>query len=192
MTTTLQTPPPLKHEILGSISEIIRTVDEHARDVNRRWGFNRLPHLVPIEWTERFVAQKRKWELACFECVGSLAPEDLDGVRRHGEAMIRAFAALERTAVENGNLPGPAQHWEFQLRDGTPVILVRDRAEMGQVQPDERAVQIWSLEEISDIVAKFPELIRCKDALPGAELVELKTSARVWDKLDDEMAEVPF
>jgi hypothetical protein len=185
-------PPPLTHELLGDIRAMIETVDTRARGCNKKWGHNRLPHLAPIEWLERFRSQKRKWETACFECAGSPKPEDRDTVRRHGEAMLRAFDKLEELAVAAGHFPEPPTCWEFELRDGTPVLLVRDRAEMSQVDPKGRAAQIWALEEIADIVEKFPMLIRTKDAFPGAEVIQMRTSPMVIDALDDSLAEVPF
>lgn len=189
---TLQAPPPTKQEIICSISAMIMTVDERARDCNRKWGTNRLPHLVPFEWLERFRSQKRKWETACFECAGSPKAEDIDTVRKHGEAMLRAFDRLEDLAVEAGHLPTPPQQWEFELKDGTPVILVRDRAEMGQVDPKGRAAQVWSLEEVADIIAKFPSIVLLKESFPGAEVVQMRTSSVVVGELNDSLEGLPF
>lgn len=189
---TLQAPPPLTHELLGDIRAMIETVDERARDCNRRWGHNRLAHLVPLDWLERFRSQKRKWETACFECAGSPQPEDRATVRKHGEAMLRAFDKLEEIAVAAGHLPTAPAHWEFELSNGTPVILVRDRHEMGQVDAKGRAVQIWSLEEIAGIVEKFPALIATKDAFPGAEVVQMRTDPIVVGALDDALTDLPF
>lgn len=172
---------------------MIVTVDERARDVNRRWGHNRLPHLVPFEWLDRFRSQKRKWETACFECAGSPQPEDRDTVRKHGEAMLRAFDKLEEIAVVDGHMPTAPTWWEFELSDGTPVILVRDRHEIGQVDAKGRAVQIWSLEEVAQIVEKFPALLSAtKTAFPGAEVIQIKTSPIVTGALDDALADLPF
>lgn len=186
---TLQAPPPTKHMIVGKMADIIRTVDEHARELNRRWGFNRLPHIVPIEWTERFLTQKRKWELACFECTGSPMPEHLDRVRKHGEAMLRAFDKLEEVAAAAGKSPTPAQAWEFELRDGSPVMLVRTRAEMAQI---ESKVPVWSLEEIATIIGKHADLIAVKEMFPQAEVIQMRTSAKVHDALDDSLADIPW
>jgi hypothetical protein len=189
---TLQAPPPLKHETLSAIKAIIETVDRHAREVSLRWGYNRLPHLVPIEWTERFLTQKHKWELACWECSGSLSPDDLARVRTHGEAMIRAFAKLEAIATEQGDWSGPGPHWEFELKDGTPVVLVRDRAELSQVDLKGRAAQVWSLDEIADILAKFPDMTRTKECFPGAELISLRTDPLIIGDLNDSLADLPW
>jgi hypothetical protein len=185
-------PPPLKHELLGDIAAMIRTVDTRAQECNRRWGFGRLPHLVPLDWLERFRSQKRKWETACFECAGSPQAEDRDTVRKHGEAMLRAFDKLESLAIEDGRTPVPPDRWEFELTDGTPVILVRDRDEISQIEPDGRAVQIWSLEEIANVIAKFPEIARAKELFPGAEVMPLRTTRRVTDALNDSLADLPW
>jgi hypothetical protein len=188
---TLQAPPPTRHEICGAIAEIIRTVDEHAGEMNRRWGFNRLPHIVPIEWTERFVEQKRRWQMACFECTGSLLTADLDRVRKQGDAMIRAYAKLEEIALAEGKTPAPPCAWEFELRNGAPIMLVRTRAEMAQVKREPPA-QVWCLEEIGEIITRFPELCLAKNEFPQAEVVQMRTSPLVIDELNDSLADIPF
>jgi hypothetical protein len=184
-------PPPMKHEILGAIDQIIRTVDAHAQEMNRRWGHNRLPHVVPIEWTERFVEQKRRWQMACFECVGSLLPADLDRVRVQGDAMLRAYAKLEELALAGGIAPAQPGVWEFELADGQRALLVRTDAEMSQVDRP-RDVRVWSLEEIARIIERFPELVLAKQLFPQAEVIQLRTDRKVRELIDDELSEFPF
>lgn len=183
-------PPPTRNEIATTMGDIIRTVDEHAREMNRRWGFNRLPHIVPIEWTERFKSQKAKWEAACFECAGSMQPDHLARVRQHGEAMIRAFAKLEEIALAAGIAPAPPGTWEFELEDGTPIVLVRTKAEMAQV--GRPGAQVWALEEVGHIIAKFPELVLTKNAFPEAELVQMRTSSEVRELVDNALEDIPW
>jgi hypothetical protein len=182
--------PPTKPEIARSIADIIRTVDEHAREMNRRWGFNRLPHIVPLEWTERFRSQKFKWERACFECVGSHLPADLEAVRKHGDAMIRAYAKLDELALAGGMTPAAPGTWEFELKDGTPIVLVRNRDEMGNA--GRPGAQVWCLEEIGEIIARFPELVLTKSAFPEAEVLQMRTSAETRDLVDDALESIPW
>ncbi|WP_390549851.1 hypothetical protein [Qipengyuania sp. MTN3-11] len=184
-------PPPTPRMILDTMQDIVRTVDEHAREMNRRWGFNRLPHLVPLEWTERFVSQKRKWEMAVFECVGDPRPEPYEQMRKHGDAMIRAYDKLDELALVAGKSPAAPGTWEFELPDGTPIALVRTRAEIGQVEREPK-VQVWCLEEIGQIIAKFPELVLAtKSAFPHAEVIQLSTGADVHDALNDSLEDLP-
>lgn len=185
-------PPPQTHEVLASIRDIIETVDARATQMNRKWGFNRLAHLVPLDWKDRFRSQKRKWEMACFECAGSPRPDDLVIVRKHGEAMLRAYEKLDELASQNGYEPGPADHWEFELQDGTPIVLVRERTESSQIDRDGSKVQIWSLEEIAAILAKWPELVLAKTHFPDAEVIQTRTSPIVVGELDDQLADLPW
>lgn len=173
------------------MSTIIQTVDRHAKELNKRWGMNRLPHLVPIAEAERFVRAKRKWELACWECAGSLDPADLDRVRKQGESMMRGYDHLARLAIEAGHDFAPPQVWEFELEDGTPVILVRDRSELAQVDTGGRAAQVWSLDEIAAIIAKLPMMARAKECFPGAEIIQMRTDPLVIGKLNDDLSDLP-
>lgn len=183
--------PPTRSQCLSEMGEIIKTVDEHAREMNRRWGFNRLPHIVPIEWTLRFKSQRDKYAAACFECTGSPLETDISRVRTHGEAMIRAYNKLEEIALASGMSPNPPGVWGFELRDGTPIILVRTTAELAQVEKTPGA-QAWSLDEIANILVAYPELAKVKNVFPEAEVIQMRTPLEVRDALDDELTGIPF
>jgi hypothetical protein len=187
-------PPPTRSQLLAQASDMITLVDTRAKEVNRRWGHNRLPYIVPLEWMEKFKRQKASWELAAFECTGSPLPADMERMRVQGQAMIRAYDKLEQIATESGKGPVPPERWEFELKDGTLVILVRDRAEMAQVDLHGRSAQVWSLDEIAEVIHNFPILSAAKDIFPAAEVleVEVATSRKVKDKLDDELSDIPF
>lgn len=178
-------PPPLPQHLQEASARVIANVDAHARMIERRWGTGLLPKIVPIEWMERFQSQKRKFELACFEF-------DHDGIRKHGEAMLRAYDKLEEIARGEGLGPMPPEQWEFTLKDGSLVILVRNREEMGQIDARDRAAQVWSLDEIVDVIERFPALAKVKDSFPGAEIISLRPSPAAKDALDDALDEVPF
>lgn len=184
-------PPPTKNEVATKIGDIIANVTEHANIMNRRWGFNRLPHIVSIELMQRFKAQQFKWQNACFECIGSCLPADLDRVKKHGEAMIRAFDVMDREALARGQSPTPPGHWEFELANGTPIVLVRTRAEMGNVDREPKA-QVWCLEEIGEIISRFPELVLAKDAFPEMEVIRLVPSEELKELIDDTLEDIPF
>jgi hypothetical protein len=173
------------------MNNIIRTVTEHANDMNRRWGFNRLPHLVSIDLMQRFKSQQFKWQKACLECAASMLPEDLARVRKHAEAMLRAYDALEREAIALGKSPAPPGQWEFELKDGTPIVLVRTRAEMANVTRDPPA-QVWCLEEIGEIISRFPELVLGKEMFPDTEIIKLAPAAELVELVDDMLADIPF
>lgn len=177
--------------VLDQIDGIIRNVREHADEMNRRWGFNRLPHLVSLDLMERFKRQKAAWELACFECCGSLMPSDLERMQRIGEAMKRAYAALDAEALQLGKTPAPPGAWGFELKNGTPITLVRSRSELGNVETAPGG-QVWCLEEIGEIITRFPELIAAKDAFPEAEIIQIAPSNEARELVDDCLEQIPF
>lgn len=192
---TPQAPPMLRHQAVSAMADLIATVDQRAADVNRRWGFNRLPHIVPIEWMERFKSQKIKWSRACFEFSEEHFTTDLDTVRKHGEAMLRAFDKLEQVAAETGHAPAAPGVWEFELQDGTPIVLVRTSAERSQIERNPPA-QVWDLQEIARVIetmhTAFPLIYAAKDAFPQSELVQMATGRKITKLVDDELAEIPF
>ena len=106
--------------------------------------------------------------------------------------MERAYEALEKAAVAAGNKPGVPETWELTLPDGSLVVLVRDRAEMGQVDTQGRQAQVWALEELGDIITKFPALVLAKEAFPGAVVESIRPDPKAIQLIDDNLAEAPF
>jgi hypothetical protein len=188
----LQAPPPTPHELTHLLRDIVTSVDERARACNKRWGYNRLPHLVPIEWLEKFRSARLKWQQACMDATPFPEPATMAEAKKRAEVMLRAYDKLEELAGEAGYDHAPLYQWEFELADHTPVILVRDRADMSRVDPKGRACQIWSLDEIIDVIERFPILSAAKACFPGAEVIPMRTDRKVIDALDDSLEGLPF
>lgn len=166
------------------IQEILNAVDERGKAMDRKWGLGRLPGLCGIEWAERFANQRRKFGTAVWSW-------DLNEVRKHGEAMVRAFDKLDELATEAGIEPGPPGQWEFTTSEGL-VILVQDRNRMNQVDTGGRQCQVWSLDEIAEVIRNFPELSKAKDVFQGAEVVKLSPRAEIRSKLNDSLEGLPI
>jgi hypothetical protein len=105
--------------------------------------------------------------------------------------MLRAYDALEREAIALGKSPAPPGQWEFELKDGTPIVLVRTRAEMANVTREPPA-QVWCLEEIGEIISRFPELVLGKEKFPDTEIIKLAPSAELVELVDDMLVDIPF
>lgn len=187
-----QAPPPTTYSLSLLLRDIVATVDERARGCNKRWGFNRLPHLVPIDTLEKFKSAKLKWQQACMDAAPFPDQALLAEVKKRADVMLRAYDKLEELAGEAGHSFPPLHQWEFELDDNTPVILVRDRADISRVDPMGRACQIWSLDEVADIIGRFPMLLKAKECFPGAEVIPMRTEKMVIDKLDDSLEGLPF
>lgn len=166
---------------LDVVQEILTAVDRRGKELEHKWGVGRLPALVPLEWTERFLSQRRKFSAACQAL-------DCAETRKHGEAMLRAFDKLDALATEAGHQPGPPEQWEFEV-DGELVILVRDIARLNQADTAGRRCMVWSLDEIANVVRSQKLVIEAKLEFAGAEVVYLRPEKPGWKDLDDE---IPF
>jgi hypothetical protein len=176
--------PPTRHAVIEQMQVIIHHVDQRGRELDQRWGIGRLPMLVPIEWAERFHAQHKLFNAAVWEF-------DLPLVRQHGEAMLRAYDMLDRLACEVEGEPLPVDQWEFETPDGL-VVLVRDIRDTGRVVLGGRQAQIWSLDEIANVIRAHPVLAAAKSAFPGAVVESVRPSRTMLEELNDELLEVPF
>lgn len=177
-------PPPTKADDMDTIQAILDVVEQKGREMDQRWGLGRLPALVPIEWATRFASQKRKfsdaiWAWKAYES------------QVHGEAMLRAYVRLDELAVVGGHQPAPPEQWEFETPDGL-VILVRDRDRMNQAQTDGRRCQIWSLDEIAEVVRKHPEIVCAKEEFAGAEITNIRPKREIQDQLNDSLEGLPI
>lgn len=177
-------PPPTRHEVLDQIDVILKGVDQRGREMDEKWGFGRLPMLVPLDIAERFRSQRRKFSAAIWE----RNPEDC---RRHGEAMIRAYAKLDEIATAAGARHGELDQWEFDTPEGL-IILVRDIRQVGQVRLEGRKAKVWSIDEIISVIRAHPILAAAKDYFPGAEVETVRPSIEDKVGLDDALMDVPF
>ncbi len=176
--------PPTRHAVIEQMQVIIHRVDQRGRELDQRWGIGRLPMLVPIEWAERFHAQHKLFNTAVWEF-------ELPLVRQHGEAMLRAYDMLDQLACEAKGEPLPVDQWEFETPDGL-VVLVRDIRDTGRVILGGRQAQIWSLDEIANVIRVHPVLAAAKLAFPGAVVESVRPSRTTLEELNDELFEVPF
>ena len=176
--------PPTRHGQISDMQVIINCVDQRGRELDQQWGIGRLPMLVPIEWAERFHAQHKLFNAAVWEF-------DLTLVRQHGDAMLRAYDKLDQLAREAKGAPLPVDQWEFETDVGL-VILVRDLRDTGRAQRHGRAAQVWSLDEIANVIRFHPILAAAKNAFPEAQVVSVRPSRAALDQLDDELSDIPF
>jgi len=176
--------PPTRHGQISDMQVIINCVDQRGREMDERWGFGRLPMLVPIDWAERFHAQLKLFNAAVWEFNSTL-------VRQHGNAMLRAYDRLDELAREAKGEQLPVDQWEFETEQGL-IILVRDLRDTCRAQRHGRQAQVWSLDEIASVIGHHPILVATKNAFPGAQVVSVRPSRAARDQLDDELSDIPF
>lgn len=164
---------PLSPEDCATLTAYIQGVDHTVREAELRWGVDRLPLLVDAELRAKFNRQVVRWRAAIEAAweADVLTRDLLDAATAKASAMQRAYAALDAAASEAGHRPLSADVWEARLHDGTVAVIVRTLAEASAVVADGRALNVYSLDEIANIIdALPPALARAKIVFPGSTI----------------------
>lgn len=167
-----------------AINAVMESVDRKGRGMDEKWGIGRLPTLVPAEVAAKFANQSRKFSTA-------LAAWDYPETLKHGSAMERAYDALDALAVASGAERGPPETWEFDTPEGL-VILVRDIKRTNQVDTKGRRAQVWSIDEIANVIRNHPILAAAKEAFPGAVVESIRPAQKFKHDLEDSLEGLPF
>lgn len=165
-----------------AIRSMLDGLDEVAHRMERKWGIGRLRLEVSDLMRAKFDSQADLLD----EAIRSGLEVE---VKKHSEAMKRAWIALDRAATEAGVHPLAVDQWEFALPGtGEVCVLVRDAGDVARIRPDGRLV--WSLDEIAAILGGMPDtLIEVKRTWTRARVAEVREkTATDWEKGDP----IPF
>jgi hypothetical protein len=162
---------------------------EHDRVVTgyeNRWGVDRLQELVSQDLRHRFLMQRDKLNEA-------ISRSDGKRVQHEVQVMCRAYAALEKAAIDAGYKELTGEYWEMPMPDGRVLAVTRTITEAGKVARDNRDMVVYSLEELAnllyhkhkDTMAKVDQV---KSMFPGAAITKVKPKTTA-ELIDDE---IPF
>ena len=158
--------------------------DDEVNRLERKWGIDRLPWLVPLELRDRFYEQLDKLNAAIDKCVG---------VDHEVEVTLRGCAAIERAAIEGGAEPLTGEYIEGRMPDGTVLAITANGYEAGKVKQDNRDMKVFTVDEVGVILEKWLEenkaktlVDEAKNVFPGAVVESIVKNQLL---LDDE---VPF
>ena len=158
---------------------------EHDRvvsDYEARWGIDRLPDLVSPELRDRFETQ-------CDLLNKAIWQGDAGEVARLVPISCRAYAALEKTARENGHAELTGEAWEAPFPHGGVLCVTRNIHEAAKVARERPEAVVWSVEEVANVIGSYETanaVTRAKMAFPGAVV---ESVAPTLKELDDE---IPF
>lgn len=148
-------------------------LDELVNAMERRWGIDRLPRLVPADLAAKF---QTATDLHAAGPTQQHTAEQLDAM------MTRAWTALDAAATAAGAEPLPPGIYEIPLEGcpGAVAVICQDddhaQAISLRAKHEGRTVSTWTLAECIRVI-KANELVnRIKDRWPGA--VVLPTKAR--------------
>ena len=162
---------------------VVDGVDHFACTMEKKWGVGRLRLLVDDDLRCRFDRQHEKWGNACM--LYKLPP-----IQTHGDAMRRAWEALDKAATVAGASTLDPDCWETRLDDGTVLLVCRDETEayhVARAKKDEREIEVWSVAEVGRFISHQREVREVKKLFPGSLVTDVR-STRGPDPNDD----IPF
>ena len=130
-----------------TIRAVIDGVDAKFREMDRKWGIDRLRLNLTDEHRAGFDQQWRNWRNATST---NLYPP----VKQHGDAMRGWLDAADRLAEGAGHVPEGEKVWQIALEHGERIAICQDDFDR------ERAVDVddtWTLEELAVLIASLPE-----------------------------------
>lgn len=139
-------------------------LDALASEMEQTWGIGRLRLLVDADLRAKFDAQADKTDKA-------LRSGTVEEVATECRRMANAWRALARAACEAGKGILNPDIWEVVADDGSIIKIVRDNAAAAHVLKDGFSTSVYTLDEIKNLIAGFPALVKVKDQWPGAVVV---------------------
>jgi len=158
--------------------------DDEVNRLERKWGIDRLPWLVPVELRDRFYEQLDKLNSAI---------DATEGVEHEVEVTLRGCAAIERAAIEGGAEPLTGEYIEGRMPDGTVLAITANGYEAGKVKQDNREMTVYTVDEVGVILEQWLKekqakafVDEAKNVFPGAVVESVTKTAKL---IDDE---IPF
>ena len=143
-------------------------VDKVAREVEAKWGVDRVRLLVGEELRTKFDNQR-------FKLNAAIRGGDLEDVREQSERMCKAWRAVDRAATAAGAQRVTPDVWEVAGDDGVVFAIVRTTEEAHALVGDGRLREVWTLAEVARALQSFKTPVGdIKRLFPGARVVGIR------------------
>ena len=163
------------NEIKADLS--LAPFDKAVREMDKRWGVDRLPELVSVE-------SAAKWGKAVAGLNGAIDAQDPDKVKFWVEVCLRGLAAMDAEAVALGRPVSDPMIWEHEY-EGTVYGIIEDGREWPAAYAKRPGIAIHTMREVA--VALHAHRNGLVDAIklsfPGAEV---KAVRRPQAELEDD------
>jgi len=163
------------NEIRADLS--LAPFDKAVREMDKRWGVDRLPELVSVE-------SAAKWGKAVAGLNGAIDAQDPDKVKFWVEVCLRGLTAMDAEAVALGRPVSDPMIWEHEF-EGTVYGIIEDGREWPAAYAKRPGIAIHTMREVA--VALHAHRNGLVDAIklsfPGAEV---KAVRRPQAELEDD------
>jgi len=167
----------------AAVDAALRPLDRMANEMDRKWGYNRLPCLVDPELSA-------KYGRAVGMLNEAIHKDDIENATRISSALMRALARMDEEATAAGMKPADARVIETEV-DGWRFGLVLDPDALTLI--DGRTFPLFTLDEIGRILKAVkmdhPMILAAKDV--GGTVTAIRPKLEIdWSKdLEDN---IPF
>ena len=152
--------------------------DTAARNMERRWGVNRMEGLVSPDTAARYGSAIGKLNAA-------IEANDPAEVAARASVCIRGMAAMDAEATAAGHQPITPQALEVEV-DGKLCAILADGAQWPVYAALRPGVRIYSLREVANALEAYGQTVAAvKDAFPGATVTAVRKRTELETALDD-------
>lgn len=142
--------------------------DRRAREMDRRWGVDRLPGLVPSDMAAKYGSALGKLNAA-------IDAQDVAEIQRRADVCIRGMVAMDKAATDAGHKPAEPQVIEYDLDGWIFGIMPDDRTWQTEqaARPD---LRMYTMREVGLALKALEDsggLFAAAKAIPGAEVVRI-------------------
>jgi hypothetical protein len=164
------------NEIKADLS--LAPFDKAVREMDKRWGIDRLPELVSVE-------SAAKWGKAMAGLNAAIDAQDPDKVKFWVEICLRGLTAMDAEAVSLGRPVSDPMIWEHEY-EGQVYGIIEDGREWPAAYAKRPGIAIHTMREVAVALHEHRNgLVNAvKLAFPGAEV---KAVRRAPQDLEDEI-----
>ena len=143
--------------------------DKATRDMDRKWGIDRLPGLVSVETAA-------KWGSALGKLNAAIEARDPAEVAARVGVCLRGLSAMDAEAEANGAQKANPEIWEYDL-NGFKFAILRDGMEWQALKAARPDLLFFTLHEIAVALKayKFDGVVaEIKRAFDGAQITAVR------------------
>lgn len=161
-------------------------LDDLASSMERRWGIDRLPCLMPLAWRNKFEALKDALDGAIAARADTAEP---------AAALAKAWRMMDAKALEQGSFPLPPAC--YSIRVDNHIVEIAETQEHATAliwwaKNEGRAVAVWTLEEVAKVLRQHGVAHAAKEVWPGALVTTPPAEHRQGKRRMDVADEIPF
>jgi hypothetical protein len=158
----------------------VAPLDKATRDMDRKWGVDRLAELVMPQMAARFGSAVAKLNDA-------ITANDPALTSHHAAVCIRGLSAMDAEAEANGAPKASPDVWEIEV-DGMKVGVHRDNADWPAIQSARPDLTLFSLRQVATALKAYSltadVLATTQSHFPDANVVRITPRAETLPPCD--------